>query len=129
MRNKFPDAGPIGSALFTDWTELHIDTTAADRLLAQVPPERADQLPFLTLMLEGLRAAVAEALEAALEEMRAELEAQRAELLALWQAALEGRRDLGKLIGILGGQQPATGAAGAPEPEPLAEPGESGEGP
>ena len=115
------DAGPVepalaeaGGALFADWTALQVDRDRADRLLREVPAERADQLPFLTLMLEGLRAAVAEALEV-----------QRAELLVLWQAALEGRQDLAELLAILG----ATGPAGAPEPEPLAEPGESGEGP
>jgi hypothetical protein len=92
--------------LFADWTALHIDRDAADRLLREVPAERADQLPFLVLMLEGLRAAVAEALAA-----------QRAELLALWQALVEERLDLAALIGILGGQKTATGPAGAPEPK------------
>ena len=104
--------GPDGG-LFSDWTALRIDRDAADRLLREVPAERTDQIAFLTLMMEGLRAAVAEGLEAQRAEMRAEI-------LVLWQAAIEGRQDLAELIGILGGQKPATGPAGAPEPEPLA---------
>jgi hypothetical protein len=121
--------GPDGG-LFSDWTALRIDRDAADRLLREIPADRADQLPFVALMLEGLRAAVAETFL----QIEEKLLAQRAEILALWQAALEGRRDLGELIGILGGraepEKTPTGAAGAPEPEPLAaKPGESGEGP
>jgi hypothetical protein len=109
-----PEAPPetlvLREGLFSDWTALHIDRDAADRLLAQVPTERADQLPFLTLMLEGMRAAVAAALEAQRAQMRAEL-------LALWQAVVDGRQDLAALIGILGGEKTATAAQEGPKSE------------
>ena len=62
--------GPDGG-LFSDWTALRVDRDAADRLLGEVPAERVDQIAFLSLMMEGLRAAVAEALAAQREEMRA----------------------------------------------------------
>jgi hypothetical protein len=107
------------TALFSDWSGLRIDNLAADRLLREVPGEPEDQIGFLCLMMEGLRAALGEALAAQAEETRAEL-------LALWQAALGIRRDLGEVTEIimkLAGLEPAAAAIGVPESDPLREPG------
>jgi hypothetical protein len=54
--------------LFSDWDSLRVDSGAADRLLAAMPSDRASEIGFLCLMTEGMRAAVAEAIE----ELRAD---------------------------------------------------------